>query len=535
MLAYVPSRAGDFLYGVALAVTVYTRTQSATWVAAVAVLTRLPLVLLPPLVGGLADRYNRRSLMVGIDLARAALMGVLAIAVADRASPAVLVTLATLAAVVGTPYGAANAALVPQVVDEDALAAANAVSAALESFALIGGPAIGAAVVLVSPTVAFAVNAATFLLSAACLLRVRVGAPPVRAAGAEGPGLASGVRALFGDPGVLAVSVGVCAACICVGSGNVTFVLVAEQLIGTGANGYGYLLAAAGVGGLLASLVAGRLAEAARMSVVVAVSLAIVAAAAALIAVIRTPLVDYAVLAAFGGSYLLLEILSVTLMQRLVPADRLGRAVGALDAAGFGCVLLGALVAPALVAVSLRFALVALSVPAAVAAVAVAVLGLRVDRAAAAEAGRLRPVVELLRQADALAGAPAGALERLAKAMIEVPFRAGEVVVREGDPADAFYVIRSGRLEVTSAGGRDQPPAHIRVLGPRDCFGELGLLHARPRSATVQSIQDSVVYRASAEDFAAVVGAAPTLATALGTLASTRLERTHPLEPVAAA
>src|SRR5438270_11419758 len=68
------SACGDWLYNVALLALVYERTGSATWVSLTTAARLIPVVTLGPLGGVLADRYDRRRLMVGADLMRAGLM-----------------------------------------------------------------------------------------------------------------------------------------------------------------------------------------------------------------------------------------------------------------------------------------------------------------------------------------------------------------------------------------------------------------------------------------------------------------------------
>ena len=79
------------------------------------------------------------------------------------------------------------------------------------------------------------------------------------------------------------------------------------------------------------------------------------------------------------------------------------------------------------------------------------------------------------------------------------PAPAGTAIVREGDPSDRFYVIVRGRVEVTQ-GGR-----HLRVEGPGEFFGEIGLLRDVPRTATVTALEDTELVSLTREDFLGAV------------------------------
>jgi NTE family protein len=85
--------------------------------------------------------------------------------------------------------------------------------------------------------------------------------------------------------------------------------------------------------------------------------------------------------------------------------------------------------------------------------------------------------------------------------VIRVP--AGTVVMREGDEADGAYLVRSGRLRVTQA--REEGAASIGEIGPGQIVGELALLLARPRTATVTAIRDSELMMLPSEDFRGLV------------------------------
>src|SRR3954470_24298213 len=98
------SQAGDWLYNVALLAFVYERTHSAGWLAATTAARIVPIVVLGPLGGGIADRLHRRRGIVGPDLVRAALMlGLAAVALAGL-PVALAPVLAGLATAASAPY-----------------------------------------------------------------------------------------------------------------------------------------------------------------------------------------------------------------------------------------------------------------------------------------------------------------------------------------------------------------------------------------------------------------------------------------------
>ncbi len=78
--------------------------------------------------------------------------------------------------------------------------------------------------------------------------------------------------------------------------------------------------------------------------------------------------------------------------------------------------------------------------------------------------------------------------------------RDGQVIFREGDPGDAWYVIFSGGAEVHRSDD-PLPPRRIATLGPRSCFGEMAILDHSPRSATVLARGEATVFRFPRKDF----------------------------------
>ena len=172
LASYAVSTTGDFLYFVALIVLLYDATGSAGWVAASAVARMLAYVFLSPFGGVVADRFDRLRLLVWLDVARAGVMVVLAVVAWTDGSPALAIVLAVACTVGTVPYRPATVAATPTLVGEDDLAAANALESVVAQVSYFAGPALGALVVaLTDPGTAFMANAATFLLSAALVLK----------------------------------------------------------------------------------------------------------------------------------------------------------------------------------------------------------------------------------------------------------------------------------------------------------------------------------------------------------------------------
>ena len=80
---------------------------------------------------------------------------------------------------------------------------------------------------------------------------------------------------------------------------------------------------------------------------------------------------------------------------------------------------------------------------------------------------------------------------------IGISFKTGETVFNEGDPGDAMYMVYDGTLDVSSGAGVEF--SHLASLGPGEIFGEMALVDAKPRSATVIAAVDSVVIPITAE------------------------------------
>jgi predicted MFS family arabinose efflux permease len=183
-IAHIASIAGDQLARVALTLLVFDRTRSAGLTAITYALTYLPDLLGGATLGGLADRYPRRVVMVTADLGRCALVAVMAIPGIPLLAQAALLAVVQVLAV---PFSAARQAVLPGILEGDALTVGFGLINITYQAGLVLGFAGGAAVVAgLGTSGALWVDAATFAMSAAVIgfgLRPHV---PAGSTGAEG-------------------------------------------------------------------------------------------------------------------------------------------------------------------------------------------------------------------------------------------------------------------------------------------------------------------------------------------------------------
>ena len=108
-------------------------------------------------------------------------------------------------------------------------------------------------------------------------------------------------------------------------------------------------------------------------------------------------------------------------------------------------------------------------------------------------------------------------LVRMAKAVVPRTYAKGEAIVNEGEQAVAFYVITSGRVQLTKKGEQ------LGTMGPGECFGEMALLDGHPRSASVLALEDTKCLAMTRWDFSAELSANPAMAVAMLPVLSKRI------------
>lgn len=526
MLGLSVSSIGDWLYGIALVVYIYESSDSATLVGIATILRLSPYILFSPFGGAIADRFSRRTVMMASDGARAIVMFGLALAAGVGAPIWMALALTFLATTLGTPYGPAFAAFLPKIVDEETLAPANALRSSIESVSLVLGPAIGGILLLLAePWLAFSVNAASFVISVVATARVKD--RPVRRDGEEELGLfaqvAAGSRALTANRRIVVIVGFVAGASFLYGQELVLMVLVAEQRLGIGAEGVGWLEAGVGAGGIAATLLTAKIAATRRSELLLLA--AILACGLPLAALATTDRVALALLLTgfIGLGTVVLDVVSETILQRSVAEHMMASIFGIIDAVAVAGMLAGSLLAPVFVdqlSLEAALAIAGLLLPA-LALFSLRSL-LRATRVSDARGTELASMVAELQRFEIFSGLAAPVLEGLAASAAAAEVGEGKTVIREGDTPDDLYLIADGEFDVTSRGEL------INQMGPGDHFGEIGLIERIPRTASVTARSPSRLYRIPGNMFLEAAERGAALPNTFTRSMTRRLARTHP-------
>lgn len=326
------SQIGDWLNRVALMLLLYRLTGEPIGISFLFLAQFIPRALLLPVGGVLADRWPKRTLMIATDLARAvlALSFILAPLVGDATAGVALIC----AAVVGIQaltslFNPARSAILPKLVPTAALGSANALVAASAQAAMLIGPGIGGLIVAVGDVnIAFAINAATFLLSAALLwpIRVRNDRPTGKTRQFLLRELRAGAAAIRRIPPLPGFFVSFAF----VAAGNILLNVVLVDLLvgslGQPESLVGPLLTAAGIGGLVgAPIAAWLLARLQRVPLFVG-AVVLAGIATAIVGAVQSLLILGAGFILLGVATIVADVTQETSIQQLVPAEHLGRA-----------------------------------------------------------------------------------------------------------------------------------------------------------------------------------------------------------------
>ena len=503
-LAWSGSVVGQWGYEIALAVFAY-RAGGATAVGLVALVRLLPAAAVAPFAALLGDRFPRKRIMIAADLARVCAMGGAAAAVFAGAPAVVIYALAVLTALASTAFGPAQSALLPSLArSPEELTAANATSTTLASVGFFLGPALGGLLLTVTSVgTVFAATAALFLWSALVLSRISADSQGDPSAEVESIGreALAGFRAILGERRLRLVVGLYGAQTLVAGIMRVLVVVTALRILDLGPSGVGFLNSADGVGALAGILVLLGMITTARLSGVFGLGILMWGLPLIVLGIWPSVLLALLCFGIIGVGNVLVDVAGLTLLQRTAPDKVRARVFGVFESVFLATIGIGAVVAPLLMsAFGPRGALVAAG-----GGLSVVVL-LFWRRLATVDAPALVPERELalLRDIPIFAPLPPVTLEQLASNLSHVRVAAGDVVFREGDHGDRFYVVEKGEVTVKPEG---RPPL---TLGRGGYFGEIALLRDVPRTATVTALSDVELWALERDIFiAAVTGHAP--------------------------
>jgi MFS family permease len=323
---------------------VASQTSDPLLVALAGLLQRLPWLVFGLYAGVLADRVNRKALVIAVDLVRAAVLVVLTAALVTGAVnvPVVLVAMFLLGTAEVFVDTTAHT-LLPMVVDKRDLGVGNArlMTAGITMNQLVG-PAVGAALFAAGMAWPFVVQAVLLGLGAVLISRMVV--PPLaRPAGPShvGRDIAEGFRWTWGNPAVRTLTITIVLFNVTYGAAWSVLVLYATQTLDMGPIGFGLLTTVGAVGGLVGTAGYDWLERHASLASIMRVGLIVETFTMLGLALTTTPWVAMAIMFVFGAHAFIWSTTQRTVRMRAVPAALQGR-VGSLYSIGvFGGIVAG--------------------------------------------------------------------------------------------------------------------------------------------------------------------------------------------------
>jgi MFS family permease len=456
----------------------------------------LPAAIVAPFAASLGDRFPRERFLLALMLVAFVALGGSAVAFVADAEVLVYAFAALLGFAVTLIRPALQALLPSLARTPEELIASSGATSTIESLGTLVGPLLAGVLVSVADAgIVFATGAASFLVAALLLLRVRVEdrvsliAPDEDARQA----LVAGFRTIARTPRPRLVVSLIFAQAFVRGCLNVLIVVAAFEVLDARGEGVGYMTAALGLGGLVGAI--GAIALGGRR-LAVPFGIALVFWGLPILFMGPLPELPFALLmlAVVGAANSVEDVAAFTLLQRLIPDRILTRVFGVVWSLAMGGVALGSVAAPALVdAVGPRQAFVAVGAILPLLTLATYRKLADIDRDVAPA-----PELEFVQRVPMFEPLSVAAKERVAAKLLSQSVGAGDVVIRTGEHGDRFYIVRKGAFEVTGDGFQT-------TAAQGDYFGEIALLRDVPRTATITALVDSDVFVLHRDDFLAAV------------------------------
>ncbi len=304
----------------------------------------LPMLIFGVLGGAAADRYDRRRMVIAMDLARAFVLVVLVATIVTENINiwVVLITLFILGTA-ETFADSASSTFLPNLVRREDLGLANArmQGAYLLTNQLVAPP-IGAFLFATGMAIPFATNAICFLLGAVLVSRVVTSATrEFRERGSLRSEMREGIAWLLGHPPMRTLALTIFTFNVTFGAAWSVLVLYASQRLGMSAVGFGLLTTAMAVGGIIGVVSYGRLERRFALGDIMRTGLLIETATHLSLAVTTSSVVALGTMVVFGAHAFVWGTTSEVVRQRAVPDELMGRVTGVYRVAIVGGIVIG--------------------------------------------------------------------------------------------------------------------------------------------------------------------------------------------------
>lgn len=351
--------------GIALAagpLLVASQTSDALVVSMAVMAQVLPPLLFGVVAGALADRLDRRRIVIVVNLVRAVVLGVLAATVATgNVNIAIVLASLFVLASAETFADIASGSLLPRLVPREHLGTANA--RLQGSFLLTNqllAPPIGAFLFVAGMALPFAADAASFALGAVLVTRVVVGLGAARGTGADADAagdaepeevvapraslraeMAEGLRWLIAHPPMRTLALTIVSFNVTFGAAFGVLVLYARDRLGMDAVGFGLLTTATAIGGLIGTVAYGRLERRFALGNIMRAGLLIETATHLVLALTTVPAIALVTMVVFGAHGFIWATTATTIRQRAVPDELLGRITGVYTVGIYAGIVVG--------------------------------------------------------------------------------------------------------------------------------------------------------------------------------------------------
>jgi MFS family permease len=513
MIAFLAFNAAEYATWIAILLFAYEASGPGS-VGVVAVALLAPAAVAAPMVAVLADRVPRDRVLYAGYVAYGIGLAATALVIVSNLPVVVVYVVAAIGSAPLVIVRPIQSALLPALSHTpEELTSANGAAGVIEGAGIVIGPLIAAVILTqAGPEAVLAASAAVVLLGG--LLVTGLHARPIPAIEPDGsprpevvaadtwrPGVMSGLRTVLADGDARLVVGLMSARMLMIGAADVLFVLMALELLGTGEPGAGVLNASLGAGIIVGGVSSFSLVGRNRLASVAAAGACLWGLALGVSGWLASPIVAAVLIVVGGAGLAILDVTGRTILQRSIRDEVLAGVFGVQEGLAMASLAMGSLLVPILTAVLGLSAAILV-----IAAILPAIVVIVWARLVALDGRTPVPVlaIALLRRVSLFSPLPAPGLEAVARRAIWLAAEGGEIVIREGEVGDRFYVLASGAVRVEREG---RLLRELRIQG--DGFGEIALLRDVPRTATVTTLAPSVFLAIDRQAFLAAVTGNP--------------------------